>query len=230
MPEFPEGIGSASVRAFWAPVVAWTGLAGVAVVVLARVRGLHPIAGYRLRQALLLALPVSVLAAPWVPGLLPVAPAPVSPVLSADGVAMAPSVTGGVVLAADGPPGADIALVLLGAATLAIVLPAIGRLASWRPTCDSFGGFGGWPRGSTIRPRGKCCTTWPNKSASAGRWSCWKAHPHAIPDACGGGEPVGAIAQTQGKVGNHEEFCPQEAHLPAACRHCARRCGRPFSR
>ena len=129
MLEFLEGIGSASVWAFWAPVVAWTGLAGVAVVVLARVRGLHPIAGYRLRQALLLALPVSVLATPWVPGLLPAAPIPVSPVLSADGAVMAPSVAGGVALAADGPPGADIALVLLGAATLAIVLLAIGRLA-----------------------------------------------------------------------------------------------------
>ena len=129
MPEFLEGIGSASVWAFWAPVVAWTGLAGVAAFVLVRMRGLHPIAGYRLRQALLLALPVSVVAAPWLPGLLPAAPAPVSPVLSADGVAMAPSVTGGVALAADGPPGADIALVLLGAATLAIVLLAIGRLA-----------------------------------------------------------------------------------------------------
>ncbi|MCY4571819.1 MAG: hypothetical protein OXF01_03375 [Gemmatimonadetes bacterium] len=129
MLEFLEGIGSASVWAFWAPVVAWTGLAGVAAFVLARVRGLHPIAGYRLRQALLLALPVSVLAAPWVPGLLPAAPAPVGPMLSADGAVMAPSVAGGVALAADGPPGADIALVLLGAATLAILLLAIGRLA-----------------------------------------------------------------------------------------------------
>ena len=129
MLEFLEGIGSASVWAFWAPVVAWTGLAGVAAFVLARMRRLHPIGGYRLRQALLLALPVSVLAAPWVPGLLPAAPVPVGPVLSVDGAARAPSATGGVALAADGGPGVDIALVLLGAAMVAIVLLAIGRLA-----------------------------------------------------------------------------------------------------
>ena len=129
MLEFLEGIGSASVWPFWAPVLVWTGLAGVAAFVLGRARGLHPIAGYRLRQALLLALPVSVLAAPWVPGLLPAAPAPVGPVLSVDGAVLAPSVTGGVALAADGGPGVDIALALLGAATVAIVLLAIGRLA-----------------------------------------------------------------------------------------------------
>ncbi|MYA63726.1 MAG: energy transducer TonB, partial [Gemmatimonadetes bacterium] len=74
MLEFLEGIGSASVSPFWAPVLAWTGLAGVAAFVLARMRGLHPIGGYRLRQSLLLALPVSILAAPWVPGLLPPPP------------------------------------------------------------------------------------------------------------------------------------------------------------
>ena len=129
MLEFLEGIGSASVWPFWAPVLVWTGLAGVAALVLGWVRGLHPIAGYRLRQALLLALPVSVLAGPWVPGLLPPAPAPVGPVLSVSGVEMAPSGTGGIALAADGGPGVDIALVLLGAATVAIVLLAIGRLA-----------------------------------------------------------------------------------------------------
>ncbi|MDE2762773.1 MAG: hypothetical protein OXQ94_02880 [Gemmatimonadota bacterium] len=82
MLELLEGIGSGGVWPLWAPVFAWTGLAGVAAFVLGRMRGLHPIAGYRLRQALLLALPVSVLAAPWVPGLLPPAPPPVDPLLS----------------------------------------------------------------------------------------------------------------------------------------------------
>ena len=129
MLEFLEGLGSASVWAFWAPVLVWTGLAGVAAVVLARMRGLHPIAGYRLRQALLLALPVAVLAAPWVPGLLPAGPASAGPVPSVNGAAMAPSVAGGLALAADGGPGVDIAMALLGAATVAIVLLAIWRLA-----------------------------------------------------------------------------------------------------
>ncbi len=129
MLEFLEGIGSASVWPFWAPVLVWTGLAGVAAFVLGRARGLHPIAGYRLRQALLLALPVSVLAVPWVPGLLPAAPAPGGPVPSVNGALIAPSVSGDVALAADGGPGLDIILALLGAATLAIVLLAIGRLA-----------------------------------------------------------------------------------------------------
>ncbi|MDE2678770.1 MAG: M56 family metallopeptidase [Gemmatimonadota bacterium] len=129
MVDFLEGLGSVSVWAFWAPVLVWTGLAGVAVLVLARMRGLHPIAGYRLRQALLLALPVGVLAAPWVPGLLPAGPASVGPVPSVNGAAMAPSVADGVALAADGGRGVDIAMALLGAATVAIVLLAIWRLA-----------------------------------------------------------------------------------------------------
>lgn len=129
MLEFLEGLGSASVWRFWAPVLAWTGLAGVAVAVLGRMRGPHPVAGYRLRQALLLALPVSVLAAPWVPGLLPAASAPVGPVLSVDGALMAPSVAGGIVLGADQAPGVDVTLALLGAAMVAIVGLAIVRLA-----------------------------------------------------------------------------------------------------
>lgn len=129
MPDFLEGLGSASVWAFWVPVLVWTGLAGAGVLALARMRGLHPIAGYRLRQALLLALPVSVLAAPWVPGLFPAAPAAAGPVLSVDGALIVPSVPGGATLAADGGPGAGLPLVLLGTATVAIVLLAIGRLA-----------------------------------------------------------------------------------------------------
>ncbi|MYI06372.1 MAG: M56 family metallopeptidase, partial [Gemmatimonadetes bacterium] len=129
MLDFLEGLGSASVWAFWVPVLAWTGLAGVGALVLARMRGLHPVAGYRLRQALLLALPVSVLAAPWVPGLFPAVPVPGGPVPSVNGAVMAPSVPDGVALATDGGVGAGIALVLLGAATVAIALLAIGRLA-----------------------------------------------------------------------------------------------------
>ena len=131
MLEFLEGIGSASVSPFWAPVLAWTGLAGVAAFVLGRMRGLHPIAGYRLRQALLLALPVSVLAALWVPGLLPHFTGPAGPALSVDvnGAVPAPSVSGGLALVADQRPGVNIALVLLGGATVAIVMLAMGRFA-----------------------------------------------------------------------------------------------------
>ena len=129
MLEFLEGLGGAGVWPFWVPVLVWMGLAGVAAVVLARMRGLHPIAGYRLRQALLLALPVAVLAAPWVPGLLPAGPASVGAVPSVNGAELAPTGPGGLALAADGGPGVDIAMALLGAATVAIVLLAIGRLA-----------------------------------------------------------------------------------------------------
>lgn len=129
MPDFLEGLGSASVWAFWVPVLVWTGLAGAGVLALARMRRLHPIAGYRLRQALLLALPVSVLAAPWVPGLFPAAPAAAGPVLSVDGALIVPSVAGDAVLGADQARGVDITMALLGGAVVAIVLLAIGRLA-----------------------------------------------------------------------------------------------------
>ena len=129
MLEFLEGIGSASVSPFWAPVLAWTALAGVATFVLGRMRGLHPIGGYRLRQALLLALPVSILAAPWVPGLLPPPPAPVGPMLSETGALVVPSVGADVALGADPGRSVGIVLVLLGAATVAIAILASGRLA-----------------------------------------------------------------------------------------------------
>lgn len=129
MPEFLEGIGSASLWTFWAPVLVWSGLAGVAAFVLARARGLHPIAGYRLRQALLLALPVSVLAAPLVPGLFAPASVPAGPVPSATGSGVAAAVSGGVAVLPDPGPGWDTALVLLGAATVGVLLLAVARLA-----------------------------------------------------------------------------------------------------
>lgn len=130
MLEFLEGIGGASVWPFWAPVLIWTGIAGVAAFVLGRIRGLHPIAGYRLRQALLLALPMSVLAAPWVPGLLPPPHAPTGPMLSETGALGVPSVGADVALGADPGRSAGIILVLLGGAAVAIAILAIGRLAA----------------------------------------------------------------------------------------------------
>ena len=129
MLEFLEEIGSASVWSFWAPVVVWTGLAGVAAFVVERLRGLHPIAGCRLRQALSLALPMSVLAAPWVPGLFPPDPAFVRLAPSATGASTASSSSGGVALDPGPVHGLDIALVLLGAATVAVLLLAAARLA-----------------------------------------------------------------------------------------------------
>lgn len=130
MLELLEGVGRGSVWSFWAPVLVWTGLSGVTVFVLARARGLqHPIVGYRLRQALLLALPLSILAAPLIPGLFPPALAPDGPVLSPTGTSLVPSVSGGIAIGPGPGRGADMALVLVGAATVAILLGAVARLA-----------------------------------------------------------------------------------------------------
>lgn len=150
MLEVLKEIGNATVWAFWAPVVVWTGLAAVAVLVLRRARGLHPTAGYRLHQAVLLALPVSILTAPWMPALwtptvstpavsTPAVLAPTSlapafgPPMSTPARDLAPSIvpsrSGAVEAASLSAPGVDIVAVLLGSATVAIVLLAVGRLA-----------------------------------------------------------------------------------------------------
>ena len=128
--EFLAQIGSAAAMAFWVPVLVWTGLAGAVALSLPLARGMHPMMGYRLRQALLLALPASVLAAPWIPapwlpsrGLLrPDLPTTLEP-------AMALPAIGGAPLGPDLATGADIALALLGAATVGILLLAVVRLA-----------------------------------------------------------------------------------------------------
>ena len=128
--EFLERIGTASATAFWVPVLVWTGLAGAVALSLTLARGLHPMMGYRLRQALLLALPASVLAAPWIP-----APWLPSRVLLGPGLpttlepAMALPAIGGIPLGPDPATGADIALALLGAATVGVLLLAVVRLA-----------------------------------------------------------------------------------------------------
>ena len=142
MLEFLEGIGSASMQAFWMPVLVWTGLAGATALGLG-VRDrfgprpllvgnrLHPLAGYRLRQALLLALPASVLAAPWVPTLWWWESEFLSPVLSA-GIdpAVMPSPRGGVPLPSEPVPTVDIVAVLLGGALAAVVVLAMARVAT----------------------------------------------------------------------------------------------------
>ena len=130
MVELLEGIGRGSAWSFWAPVLVWTALSGVMVFVLARARGLQlPIVGYRLRQALLLALPVSVLAAPLIPGLFPPALAPDGPVLSPTGTSLVPAVSGGTAMGPGPGRGAHMGLVLVGAATVAIVLGVVARPA-----------------------------------------------------------------------------------------------------
>ena len=126
MPELLEMIGSAGVWPFWVPVLIWTGLAGVAVLGLRLARPVHPMVGYRLRQALLFALPASLLAVPWVPvwrlagpGQRPAPAGPSDPAMSRfEEVAPAGEL-----------PIADTAMTLLGAATLAIILLAVVRLA-----------------------------------------------------------------------------------------------------
>lgn len=128
MLEFLEGIGSGSVQAFWMPVLVWTGLAGAVVLGLAvrdrfgrraffvgnRNRQ-HPLAGYRLRQGLLLALPASVLAEPWVPTLWWWESELLSPVLSS-GVypAVISPRQGGVPVPSVPVPTRDVVAVLLG--------------------------------------------------------------------------------------------------------------------
>ena len=146
MLQFLQQIGNASVPNYWAPVLVWTGLAGVAAIGLALARNLHPLAGYRLRQALLLALPASILVAPWLPRLsLPVIRGPaIEPLGRASthllGPAAGPTPTGavdgGLTPAVVGPwtpdrvrgSDIDIAASLLGAAVIVLVLLAIVRL------------------------------------------------------------------------------------------------------
>lgn len=99
MLRFLEQIGNASVLPFWVPVLAWTALAGVATLWLVLVaRNLHPLGGYRLRQALLLALPASILIAPWLPEL---------PIAAGGGPALAPAFATSTSSADPGPAGSS---------------------------------------------------------------------------------------------------------------------------
>ena len=137
MIEFLEQIGNASIWPFWVPVLFWTGVAGAGALLLARARGLHPLAGYRMRQAVLLALPVSVLAAPWMPSLwVPPIWAPAwgiaNDMVATVGLAtpsITPTLAGAVDTTAVPPTHANLTAVILGLATVAVVLLAVTRLA-----------------------------------------------------------------------------------------------------
>ena len=126
MLEVLMGLGRSSLVPYWIPVIVWTGLAGAVLLALAAARGLHPLAGYRLRQSLLLALPVSVLLAPWLP-----VPALMSRAftvaLARPPVAVFPDPAAPIELV-----GAQVNAVevLLGLATIVVALLALVRLSS----------------------------------------------------------------------------------------------------
>ncbi len=61
------GVGRQSMAWFWAPVLLWTVVGGGTWLVLTLARQTHPLTSYRLRQGLLLSLPATLIAAPWVP-------------------------------------------------------------------------------------------------------------------------------------------------------------------
>lgn len=146
MLQFIQQLGNASIPSFWLPVLVWTGLAGAVAIGLALARDLHPLAGYRLRQALLLALPASILAAPWLPRLsLPVIRAPgleplggaATPLLDPiTGSTPTGAVDGGLATAVVGTwapdplrgSDVDITASVLGVAVIALVLLATVRL------------------------------------------------------------------------------------------------------
>lgn len=117
--------GAASLAALWIPVIVWTGLAAVTMLALALPRELHPVAGYRLRQGLLLALPTSVLLAPWLP--VPDLLKPTLPVALGGSFGAAPPIPVGMAQS----PGTQVAIgaIILGLATVAVVLLTLVRLS-----------------------------------------------------------------------------------------------------
>ena len=134
-------IGEASMPALWFPVIAWSGLAALMMLTLGLARRLHPLAGYRLRQGILLALPASVVIAPWIPlpGFLR------STVPAALGGSLGttfPLPAARVQLLADQ---VDVASILLGSATTAVMLLAVVRyLPAWHYLVQYFGNHGLW--------------------------------------------------------------------------------------
>ena len=125
MPDALTGLGTASLTAYWVPVIVWTAVAGATLLALVVARSLHPLGEYRLRQGLLLALPASVVLAPWFPvpaQLQPMLPAPLRGSLGANVPEAAAS---GQQMAAQ----IDAVEILLGAATIAVAVLALVRLS-----------------------------------------------------------------------------------------------------
>ena len=67
MMETLSAFGSWSVGGVWIPVLVWTVLAGGCLFWIRRARTVHPLTTYRIQQGVLFALPLSLLAARWLP-------------------------------------------------------------------------------------------------------------------------------------------------------------------
>ena len=118
-------LGGASLAALWLPVIIWTGLAGVTMLALALAPGLHPLAGYRLRQGLLLALPASVVIAPWIPVPELLKRTLPTSLAHSSGATVPDPVAAGQLAAAQ----VDIGAILPGVAATAVILLALVRLS-----------------------------------------------------------------------------------------------------
>ena len=125
MLELHAEFGRASLGTFWAPVIVWTAITGMVALALSVTRGLQPLVGYRLRQGMLCALPASVAAVPWVPGLDLLAPTLVGEL----GGAFAAAPRSNLAASVGSPtPVTDSVGILFGLATIAAALLAAVRL------------------------------------------------------------------------------------------------------
>lgn len=159
--EFWAQFGGRALGSLWAPVAAWTMLAGVATLTLGRLARVHPSTRYRLYQALLFALPLAlVVATVGSVGQLPAladAGATVAPTTVAVPGAL-PAGGGGSepAVAAVIGGGPDIALGVLGLLTGALALLSVVRLAVL-----------GWQLRALTRLAGSCdeCRAEPARAA-----------------------------------------------------------------
>lgn len=124
-----EHLGRISVGWFWGPLAVWTAGTGIALLLLGPHRTLQPLLAYRLRQGMLLALPLTVGLGPQLARLMPtpqLLPTWGTP-RSTPSVALTPPA-----LLPDAAPPAtvDVFALILGAATLWVALLALR--AGWR--------------------------------------------------------------------------------------------------
>jgi len=123
--EVLAAIGEASLAALWFPVIVWSGLAALMMLALGSARRLHPLAGYRLRQGILLALPAAVVMAPWIH-----VPESLRPAISAAlGGSPAATFPDPATLEQPLAEQVDVAAILLGVATTAVILLALVRIS-----------------------------------------------------------------------------------------------------